>query len=251
MQQEVIGLIKYAYGRTRSGIQLLRDRFYCYRTEMNRAVEIERIYQKTRELGLIVSLLLAIGVFLSSKRMVEQKPVFKKSALIIDVVDDIPQTTQYRDVPAPTRPTVPIASEDEMIPADETIELTNIDFEEIPLPPPPLSASGDGDGSAPMFVAFDEPPMPIGGLDSIQRNLVYPEIARKAGIEGTVILHLQIDEKGEIRDIKVMKALDLDVLTEAAIAAVKKVRWKPARQRDEPITVWVSVPINFSLVGRI
>jgi protein TonB len=218
---------------------------------MNRVFEIERFYRKTRELGLIVSLLLAIGVFLSSKRMVEQEPVFKKSALIIDVVDDIPQTTQYRDVPAPSRPTVPIASEDEMIPADETIELTSIDFEDIPLPPPPLSASSEGEGSAPMFVAFDEPPMPIGGLDSIQRHLVYPEIARKAGIEGTVILHLQIDEKGEIRNIKVMKALDLDVLTEAAIAAVKKVRWKPARQRDEPITVWVSVPINFSLVGRI
>ena len=218
---------------------------------MNRVFEVERLYRKTRELGLIISLFLAIGIFLSSKRMEEQKPVFKKSELIIDVVDEIPQTIQHRDVPAPTRPTVPIASEDEMIPADETIELTNIDFEDIPLPPPPLAASGDGDGSAPMFVAYDEPPMPVGGLISIQRNLVYPEIARRAGIEGTVILHVQIDEKGEVRNIKVMKALDLDVLTEAAIDAVQKVRWKPARQRDEPIMVWVSVPINFSLVGRI
>lgn len=235
------------YRRDEEGIQFLQNRFVCGVHVKERIAREEKDYRKTVELGLIISLLILIILFQTSKRYDIKKLVVKKPSILIDVVEDIPQTVQQDRMPAPSRPAVPIASEDESLPEDETIELTNFDFTDMPPPPPPPPETIDD--SVPIFVPFDEPPSPVGGLAAIQRALVYPEIARKAGVEGLVILHLQINEKGEIRRVKVIKSLELDVMDNAAIDAVKSVKWNPAMQRDMPITVWYSVPIRFNLTN--
>jgi len=97
------------------------------------------------------------------------------------------------------------------------------------------------------FVPFDVAPQPIGGFKAIQEKVYYPELAQKAGIEGTVIIYAKIDEKGEVIDTKIAKPLGNSSCNEAAIQAVKSVRWKPALQKDKPVTAWVSVPVKFSL----
>jgi len=234
------------FGRLgKEGIQFIRRRFVCGVHVKERIAKEEKEYRKTIELGLIVSLLILIIFFQTSKRYKVKRLVMKKPSILIDVVEEIPQTVQQDRTPAPSHPSVPIASEDESLPEDETIELTNFDFTETP--PPPETHIDD---SLPTFVPFDEPPSPVGGLAAIQRHVVYPEIARKAGVEGLVILHLQIDEKGEIRRVRVMKSLGLDAMDEAAITAVKAVKWNPDMQRDMPIMVWYSVPIRFDLTNE-
>ena len=97
------------------------------------------------------------------------------------------------------------------------------------------------------FVPFNEPPEPIGGFAAIQRNLVYPEAARRAGIEGTVILHVLIDENGNVADTWVLKSLGNSDCDEAAVAAIKKTKWKPAMQNGKPVKVRISVPVIFRL----
>ena len=62
--------------------------------------------------------------------------------------------------------------------------------------------------------------------------------------------NLHIDDKGNIRHTKVMKSLGLDELDQAAIDAVRAVKWKPAKQRDMPIAVWYSAPIKFTLTYK-
>ena len=238
-------MIKYQPKNYEEGIQLLTNRFVCCPLNRGRKTRLETIFRKNFELGLVISLAVSI-ICLSIWKRSETKEVSpRKTQSIIDIVDEIPRTVQTHRVPAPTRPSVPIASEDESIPEDETIELTDIDFAEVPLPPPPPDADIDDD--TPIFVPYDEPPEPIGGMAAIQANLVYPELARKAGIEGLVILHIQVDETGVVKRIKVIKSLDPHNLDEAAKDAVRNVKWKPAKQRDKPIAVWISVPIRFSL----
>ncbi|HDL79000.1 MAG TPA: energy transducer TonB, partial [Bacteroidetes bacterium] len=95
--------------------------------------------------------------------------------------------------------------------------------------------------------AYDQAPEPIGGFIAIQKNLKYPEIARKAGVEGTVIIQVLIDEKGRVIKTKVLKSLGNNGCDQAAIAAIVKTRWKPAMQRDKPVKVWVSIPVIFKL----
>ena len=238
-------MIKYQSNYDEKGIHFLPNRFYCYITKNDIVFKIHAKYRKRLEFAFIISLTVLTALFLGWKRMDVSESVLKKAAISIDVYQEIPQTVQQNRASAPSRPTVPIASEDEAIPEDETIEFTDIDFEEVPPPPPPPQE--EIDESIPVFVPFDEPPAPIGGIAAIQQNLVYPEVARLAGVQGTVLLHLQIDKNGVVKNVRVIKSLGLADMDQAAINAVRAVKWKPARQRDLPIMVWYSVPIRFTL----
>jgi len=199
-------------------------------------------YKKVIEIALTFALLICIILFQAFKK-IERKNVEKQIELEKIEAEEIPQTQQEKLPPPPSRPAIPIESESEDIPDDVTIDDTEINFEELPPPPPPPVE----DETASFFVAYDEPPEPIGGFMAIQKKLVYPEIARKAGIEGTVTVQAQISEKGEVINTRILVPLGNSGCNEAAIAAIKAVRWKPAKQRDKPVTVWVSIPVRFKL----
>lgn len=75
----------------------------------------------------------------------------------------------------------------------------------------------------------------------------YPEIARKAEIQGTVIVRVLVDKSGKVTRMIVEHADNL-ILIEAAINAVKKYgNITPAILNGKPITCWVSIPIRFRL----
>jgi protein TonB len=97
-----------------------------------------------------------------------------------------------------------------------------------------------------MFVAFDEPPQPVGGFAAIKRNVVYPEVAQRAGLEGTVVLNIRIMDDGSIGEIRFLQS-QMDAMNKAAEKAVRSVKWIPAKQRDTPVSVWYVVPIEFKL----
>ena len=121
------------------------------------------------------------------------------------------------------------------------IEEISIDFEKVP---PPLSDESDGQ----IFVPYDDAPEPIGGFAAIQKNLKYPELARKAGIEGTVVVYARIDTEGVVAGTKIVKSLgENNGCDEAAIEALKSIKWEPAKQRGKKVAVWVSVPVKFRL----
>jgi len=200
-------------------------------------------YKRVLEMGLVLSLVLHI-LLLQGYKKIKVKQVKREVNLETIQVEEIPQTQQQKSAPAPSRPTVPIASEDEDLPDDATIEDTDWDLDdEAPPPPPPPETSDD----VPLFVPYDEPPTPIGGYPAIQKRLVYPEIAKKAGIEGQVVIRAIVNEEGNVTRTVVVKSLGPNGCDEAAINAIKSVKWKPAMQRDMPVKVWVSVPVIFKL----
>jgi protein TonB len=75
----------------------------------------------------------------------------------------------------------------------------------------------------------------------------YPQLARRRGIEGLVVLEAILDHQGKIEDeIKVLQSVPL--LDEAAIQAVRQWRFKPARdQHGRAVRVILEVPIRFVL----
>jgi periplasmic protein TonB len=200
-------------------------------------------YKKSIEAGLAISLGVLLIMFQASKRADRDVEVQKELDFKIEV-DEIPQTEQMKRPPAPSRPSIPIESEDEDIPEDATIDATEINLDELPPPPPPPD---EAEGDTPIFVAYDEAPQPLGGFTAIQKNLVYPEIARKAGVEGRVYVNVLIDERGNVIDTQILKSLGNNGCDEAAIVAIRAVKWKPAKQRDKPVKVWVGIPVVFKL----
>lgn len=187
-------------------------------------------------LGFIVILFYSFPRFMQTGEAIEQD--------FEEVVEtfDIPPTQQFQAPPPPSRPSIPVESEDEDIAEDITIAETGLDDFEWDAPPPPPDA-----GPTSRFVAYDDPPEPIGGYKAIQRNVIYPDIAREAGIEGMVIIQAFVDKNGIVRETVVLKGIPNTGLDEAAADAIKRTRWKPARQRDMKVGVWISVPVNFKL----
>ncbi len=153
------------------------------------------------------------------------------------LIENIPQTQQIERPPPPARPSVPVESEDEDLADDLTIEETDLDnFEAWDAPPPPP------DGPRVKFIPYDDPPQPLSNI-----RPVYPEIAQEAGIEGTVVVQVFIDKKGRVQDTIILKGIPNTGLDEAAISAIRKTRFRPAKQRERPVGVWISIPVNFRL----
>ncbi|MCF7832039.1 MAG: TonB family protein [Candidatus Marinimicrobia bacterium] len=159
--------------------------------------------------------------------------------------EEIPQI-ELQEMQAPQqRPSIPVMSEDEEISEDFTIDDMDFDdYEAIDAPPPPPS---DGTGIVVEFIAYDEPPTPIGGQAAISRNTIYPEIAKEAGIEGQVVVQAFINENGVVEHCLILKGMPGTGLDEAAISAIKKTKFKPAKQRDRNVGVWISIPVTFKL----
>ncbi|MBA7562584.1 hypothetical protein ES708_04237 [subsurface metagenome] len=205
---------------------------------------VERYPLRVRMIGagVIISLVLIFYIF---------PKFFKDSEFMGDTFEevvetfDIPPTQQFQAPPPPSRPSVPVESEDENIAEDITIEETDLDDFEWEAPPPPPE-----EGPTVRFIAYDEAPEPIGGYATIQRNITYPDIAREAGIEGMVIVQAFVDKRGNVTETVVLKGIPNTGLDEAAVSAIKRTKWRPAKQRDMVVGVWISVPVNFRLQSR-
>jgi len=206
-------------------------------------VNVKDRYHRAIQAAMVVALLICIVILQAFKRF-ESRP--EPLALRIEAINtiEIPQTVQEKLLPPPVRPAVPIESDSDEIPDDITIGESELRFDEMPAPPEPQAE--DDPFSFP-FVAYDEPPQPLGGFAAIQKNMIYPELARRAGIEGMVVVWAKISETGEVVDTRIVIPLDNSGCNEAAVAAIKSVRWIPARQRDVPVAVWISIPIHFKL----
>ena len=99
-------------------------------------------------------------------------------------------------------------------------------------------AAGDDNPGEGEFVYFEDPPAPVNAPPP-----AYPEMAREAQVQGTVILHVLVGKDGRVKDVKVKRSVNL--LDQAAMAAVRNWVFKPALSQNKPVAVWVEVPVNF------
>jgi len=187
-------------------------------------------------IGAVLACLLGLLSFYGLQRFEPDIDIESERQIIIENID-IPETQQFETPPPPARPSIPIASEDEDLAEDLTIEETDLDnFDAWDAPPPPPS------GPQFKFIPYDDPPRPITPIKP-----VYPDIAQEAGIEGQVLIQCFIDKTGRVKETIVIKGVPNTGLNESAVAALRKTRFRPARQRENPVGVWVTIPINFKL----
>jgi protein TonB len=80
----------------------------------------------------------------------------------------------------------------------------------------------------------------------------YPVNFRKSGIQGVVVLDVEVLEDGTVGDIIVIKSLlsEEGAMDDAAVLAVKSWIFKPALLNNKPVKSRVNIPISFSLKGQ-
>lgn len=90
------------------------------------------------------------------------------------------------------------------------------------------------------FVATEEDPF----LISLPAP-IYPEIARQAEVEGTVVIRALVGKDGRVKEAFVTESIPM--LDEAALEAARLAVFKPALQQHRPVAVWVQIPMRFRL----
>ncbi|MBI2793557.1 MAG: TonB family protein [Ignavibacteria bacterium] len=82
--------------------------------------------------------------------------------------------------------------------------------------------------------------------EALWRRVKYPEMARRNGIEGTVLVGALVGKDGKIEKVKILDS-DNEILNSAAEKAVKETVCTPAIQNGNPVKVWLRIPIRFRL----
>ena len=166
------------------------------------------------------------------------------------------------DVPAPVRPQEAPSPATQFIPVTEPVALPPDTPSLVADPPADFVAHG---GTGVPTDAFDpvgdsvvapppppvrRDPVPVGGVIRPPTRVVYvqpvyPQMAIAARIEGTVILQAVIDEKGSVRELRVLRGHPL--LDDAAIQAVTRWRFTPTLLNGTTVPVVMTVTVAFTL----
>jgi len=154
---------------------------------------------------------------------VHKAPVIEPRRVRVPVPDPTP------DDPEPLREQLAPVSEELSLPPDHVFGIPEA-------PPVPEEATG---------------PVEVGGDVAPPRRLhapppLYTELARRARIEGQVVLRAVIDESGAVTDLRVLAGLPLG-LTESALTAVREWRFSPATRKGRPVAVYYELTVNFRL----
>jgi len=104
---------------------------------------------------------------------------------------------------------------------------------------------------AQVFTYVEEMPTFPGGEDAciafINHGIQYPEIAKRAGVEGKVFIQFVVRTDGKVTDVTVGKGIGAGCDEEAVRVVKSMPNWKPGRQNGHPVNVRISVPIVYKL----
>ena len=104
----------------------------------------------------------------------------------------------------------------------------------------------------PVFEVVEEmPEFPGGGMsafmDYIKTNMRYPASAKEKGTQGRVTVQFVVDKDGSIKEPKLLRSVDKDMDAEALRLISSMPKWKPGRQKGQPVAVKYTAPVMFRL----
>jgi protein TonB len=199
------------------------------------------------EIGLVLALSILIVAFRVNMTTQSSFKVQMEEQETVDM-KQIQQTQQEKEPPPPPKPPVP-----QEVPNNEVIEDQDVDFdasldmdESLDTSGPPPDDDEEEEEEQEIFMVVENQPELIGGMKALQQSVDYPDFAKKAGIEGRVIVQFVVDEQGNVTNPKVVRGVH-KLLNEEAVKAVKDQKFKPGKQRGKPVKVQMSLPVTFRL----
>lgn len=232
------------------------------------AFEIKKLYPRNYSIGIAIAVilhLLTLGSYyvseaFGSKDDFDNVPVVKiikysELGPPPSVANDIPQQIAVAGPVAPPTVGVPVPVPDAEAPPEQTIATQ----QEMSAQTSPVLGDGLGTGQVQITqdIKIEEPKdedpdintfVPVEKFPEIvyAPTPEYPEIARRAGITGKVLVKILVDKEGKPKKAVIFKS-DTDMFNESAIAAAMKSAFTPAIQDNKPVPVWIVIPYKFTL----
>jgi periplasmic protein TonB len=207
--------------------------------------DLRNYYTLFWELGLLATLVLCFIMVRIDFSGAESREYEVYEPEVIEL-KEIVQVRTIETPPVPPRPPVPVE-----VPEDEIIEDVEIDisfdhnYGNI-LNMPKQVASDINDPDEQVFQVVEHMPELIGGLGELQRQIRYPEVARRARIEGKVFIEFIVNERGEVENPRVVRGIGGGA-DEEALRVVSQAQFKPGMQQGRPVRVQLSLPVFFRL----
>ncbi|PSQ89883.1 MAG: energy transducer TonB [Bacteroidetes bacterium QS_8_64_10] len=202
------------------------------------------------ELGLVVALGLLIAAFTIHLPEAEQEMQVTQEQETVQM-KKVKQTQQTKEPPPPPAPPVPVE-----VPNEEKLEKQKLELDATldvsasnpsSSPPAPPGDGEEEEQEQEVFVTVEQMPEMKDGLKALRNCIEYPEMAKRAGVEGRVTVEFVVNKKGNVENPKILGESLGAGLDEEAIRCVKAMDYKPGKQRGNPVKVKFSVPVNFSL----
>lgn len=223
--------------------------------------ELRGLYQRYATIALttaiIVHLLVIASYYIVGILSGDEEPTMTVRIMKYSELGPPPSITNTEAAPQVqvtvpvAKPTVgvPIPVPDAEVNPEQTIA-TQKELSEAPAPAVGGDAGGGGvniqqdiniDEDPADFVPVEKTPVPV-------KQVVpeYPDIARRAGIEGTVWVKILVDKEGKAKKAIVMKS-DAEIFNEPAVKAALQMVFTPAMMNNGPVAVWAAVPFRFKL----
>ncbi|MBI5214974.1 MAG: TonB family protein [Ignavibacteriae bacterium] len=225
--------------------------------------ELKKLYQKYAFVGLAIAALMHFGIigvyYLVGYLQEEEEPVVMVRITKYTDLGPPPSITNAEAAPAVqvsapvARPTVgvPVPVPDAEVSPEQTIASQE---ELAAVQSPVISMDGDGGGiqveqdlkveldeEPPDFVPVEKQPVPVKQVPP-----EYPDIAKRAGVQGTVWVKCLVDKEGKVKKAVIMKS-DAEIFNEPAIQAALQWVFTPAIMNNGPVAVWAAIPFRFVL----
>ena len=222
--------------------------------------DLRKRYPLFIEMGMVLTLSLLIIAFRLDLRANSDFDVTLAEQELVQM-EEIIQTLQQEKPPPPPRPPIPVEVPNDEILDDDELELDmslDLDAPIADLPPPPPPPIEKAEPEPEIFVIVEQMPCllknngvcdddnPSAGLRDLQKKISYPEIAKKAGVEGRVTVQFVVNEQGLVEDPVVVRGIGAGC-DEEAMKAVQNARFRPGKQRGKAVKVKMSLPIVFKL----
>jgi protein TonB len=222
----------------------------------NPKAELSNKYTLFLNIGLVVSLALCLVAFEWKSYENLSGVDIGAREVILEPNIEIPVTEhKLPELPKIQQPQIKEVPDDEEI-KEELINLESEITDQTIITPPVLPV----ESAAPTpeeedfdkeFIIVENQPEPVGGMGAfmqyLQKNLKYPEQARRMNVEGKVFVQFVIDKDGSPTDITVLKGIGSGCDEEAVRVIKNMPKWQPGKQRGRPVKVRMSLPIVFKL----
>ncbi len=174
----------------------------------------------------------------------------------VEVEEEIIPITRQEEVKPPPPPPPPKVTDilnivDDDVELDDELEILDTEMDQKKQLDFTIHVEAEERDDTPVFYIVEEMPQFPGGEGELQKYLStsvkYPVIAQENGIQGKVFIQFVINTKGEVTNATVLRGVDPSLDKEALRVVQAMPTWKPGKQRNRPVRVSYTVPINFVL----
>jgi protein TonB len=194
-----------------------------------------------------------IGAVIAHFMIFEMMPRFDVATIAVagEVMAAVDLPPEVEIPPPPEQIARPATPRVAAVDVREDLTIAPTTFEDNPaenLGPPPAVVATDAD--RPEFIPYTVAPR-LRNREEVLALLrqVYPRALQDAGISGTVLLWIYVDENGDVQDIRVAESSGYNGLDRAAQTVASAMHFTPAMNRDRVTAVWLEQPFTFEALN--